>query len=201
MNEKTDVLIVGAGPTGLTLAAGLLSRGVRVRVVDRAERASPHSKAITLWPRSFEVFETLGVGRELYDRSVKLAATNYYTGDRHIGRLRMRPLAGTRFPVPVSLPQVTTEEVLREAVGRHGCRIEFGSRLARLGSQLQFLVADQQFEQLAPLGIQSGDLFIKFLHFFSPFPCFLFSANKARTSSLESCSSFFSISRTRSSLP
>ncbi|MER6081407.1 FAD-dependent monooxygenase [Streptomyces sp. NPDC001833] len=129
MSEKTDVLIVGAGPTGLTLAAGLLSRGVRVRVIDRAERASPHSKAITLWPRSFEVFETLGAGRELYDRGVKLAATNYYTGDRHIGRLRMRPLAGTRFPVPVSLPQVTTEEVLREAVGRHGGRIEFGSRL------------------------------------------------------------------------
>ena len=126
MTEETDVLIVGAGPTGLTLAGGLLSRGVRVCLIDRAERASPHSKAITLWPRAFEVFEALGVGRELYDRSVKLAATNYYTGNRHIGRLRMRPLAGTRFPVPVSLPQATTEDVLREMVRRRGGRIEFG---------------------------------------------------------------------------
>jgi 2-polyprenyl-6-methoxyphenol hydroxylase-like FAD-dependent oxidoreductase len=129
VTEETEVLIVGAGPTGLTLAGGLLRRGVRVRVVDRAERAGPHSKAITLWPRAFEVFEALGAGQELYDRSVKLSATNYYTGERHIGRVRMRPLRGTRFPVPVSLPQATTEQVLREVVRRNGGRVEFGKRL------------------------------------------------------------------------
>lgn len=129
MTEETEVLIVGAGPTGLTLAGGLLRRGVRVRLIDRAERASPHSKAITLWPRAFETFEALGAGQELYDRSVKLSATNYYTGDRHIGRVRMRPLRGTRFPIPVSLPQATTEQVLREVVQRSGGHIEFGKCL------------------------------------------------------------------------
>ena len=130
MTEETDVLVVGAGPSGLTLAGGLLLRGLRVRVIDQAERASPHSKAITLWPRTFEAFEPLGVGRELYDLSVKIAATNYYTGDRHIGRVRILPLAGTRYPVPVSMPQDVTERFLREAVERLGGRIEYGRRLA-----------------------------------------------------------------------
>ena len=131
----TEVLVVGAGPTGLTLAAGLLRRGVRVRVIDRAERASPHSKAITLWPRALEVFETLGVGQEMYDRGVKLVATSYYTGNRRIGRIRMRPLAGTRFQVPISLPQTSTEQLLREAVVKAGGSIEFGLGLESLSQE------------------------------------------------------------------
>jgi 2-polyprenyl-6-methoxyphenol hydroxylase-like FAD-dependent oxidoreductase len=139
--EETDVLVVGAGPTGLTLAGGLLKRGVRVRVVDRAERANPHSKAITLWPKTFEAFEPLGVGRELYDASVRLAATNYYTAGRKIGRIRMLPLAGTRFPVPVSMPQDTTERALREALGRFGGEVEFGSRLESLAQDAEGVTA------------------------------------------------------------
>ncbi|RKN47022.1 FAD-dependent monooxygenase [Streptomyces hoynatensis] len=131
----TEVLVVGAGPTGLTLAAGLLRRGVRVRVIDRAERASPHSKAITLWPRALEIFETMGIGQEMYDRGVKLVATSYYTGNRRIGRIRMRPLAGTRFQVPISLPQTTTEELLREAVVKAGGSIEFGLALESLSQE------------------------------------------------------------------
>jgi 2-polyprenyl-6-methoxyphenol hydroxylase-like FAD-dependent oxidoreductase len=125
----TEVLVVGAGPTGLTLAAGLLRRGIRVRIIDKADRASPHSKAITLWPRALEAFQSLGIGKAMFDLGVKLAATSYYTGDRRIGRVRMRTLAGTRFPVPITLPQVVTERLLRDVVAEAGAEIEFGRAL------------------------------------------------------------------------
>jgi len=125
----TDVLVVGAGPTGLTLAAGLLGRGVRVRVIDRADRANPHSKAVILWPRALEVFQALGVGQQMFDQGVRFIASSYYTGGRLIGRLRMRPLTGTRFPLAVSLPQSDTEALVRAEVERRGGVIEFGTGL------------------------------------------------------------------------
>ncbi|AGL13746.1 FAD-dependent monooxygenase [Actinoplanes sp. N902-109] len=135
MTEQTDVLVVGAGPTGLTLAAGLLRRGVRVRLLDRADHASPHSKAITLWPVTLETFERLGVGQRVYDQAVKINATNYYSGDRLVGRVAMRPMSGTRFPRPLSLPQTTTEQILRQAVTRLGGRIEFGRAVTAFEQQ------------------------------------------------------------------
>jgi 2-polyprenyl-6-methoxyphenol hydroxylase-like FAD-dependent oxidoreductase len=133
----TEVLVVGAGPTGLTLAAGLLQRGVRVRVIDKTGGPGTwgkgsHSRAITLWPRALEAFQSLGVGTALYERGVKLAAANYYTDGRRVGRIRLRPLSHTRFPVPVTLPQSTTERVLRDAVGAAGGRIEFNRSLETL---------------------------------------------------------------------
>ena len=57
----TDVLVVGAGPTGLTLALDLVRRGVGVRIVDKADRFSVGSRGDGLSPRTLEVFEDLGV--------------------------------------------------------------------------------------------------------------------------------------------
>jgi 2-polyprenyl-6-methoxyphenol hydroxylase-like FAD-dependent oxidoreductase len=133
----TEVLVVGAGPTGLTLAAGLLRRGIRVRIIEKADSANEagHSKAITLWPRALEAFQTLGVGTVMFDLGVKPAATSYYSGGRRIGRMRMRPLADTRFPVPISLPQATTERVLRQVVEEAGGKIEFGRTLESLATE------------------------------------------------------------------
>ncbi|NYI04905.1 FAD-dependent monooxygenase [Allostreptomyces psammosilenae] len=132
MAKETEVLVVGAGPTGLTLAAGLLRRGIRVRIIDQAARSNPHSKAVTLWPRAIEVFDALGVGDRIFGMGVKLSATSYWTRDRQIGRVPLRPLQHTRYPVPISLPQNQTEAVLRDVVTEAGGRIEFGRRLASL---------------------------------------------------------------------
>jgi 2-polyprenyl-6-methoxyphenol hydroxylase-like FAD-dependent oxidoreductase len=131
-DTRARVLVVGAGPTGLMLAASLLRRGIAVRIVDRADRANPHSKAVILWPRALEAFQSIGVGQEMFERGVKFVASTYYTGPRLIGRLKMRPLKGTRFPLAVSLPQSTTESILRAEVERLGGRIEFARHLTSL---------------------------------------------------------------------
>jgi len=56
-----DVLVVGAGPTGLTMAAELARHGVRCRIVDKAPAASDRSKAVAVHARSLEVFEAMGL--------------------------------------------------------------------------------------------------------------------------------------------
>ena len=58
---QTDVLVVGAGPTGLTLACDLARRGVAVRIVDRAQEFPGGSRGKGLSPRSLEVFDDLAV--------------------------------------------------------------------------------------------------------------------------------------------
>ena len=64
MSSRSDVLVVGAGPTGLTLACLLLQRGIDVRVVDRLPAAADVTKAMVIWSRSLEVCCNLACGRE-----------------------------------------------------------------------------------------------------------------------------------------
>ncbi len=59
---KTEVLIAGAGPVGLTLAAELTRYGVSVRVVDKAPRRSDKSKALAVWSRTLELLDRTGCG-------------------------------------------------------------------------------------------------------------------------------------------
>lgn len=71
--DSPEVLIVGAGPVGITLACELLQQGVRIRLIDRRARideSDPHSKGILVWPRSLEVLRRIGV-------SERLAATGH----------------------------------------------------------------------------------------------------------------------------
>ncbi len=61
MNEKLDVLIVGAGPTGLVMAHELARDGVGCRIIDKSAHASTHSKAIAIHARTLEVFELMTI--------------------------------------------------------------------------------------------------------------------------------------------
>jgi 2-polyprenyl-6-methoxyphenol hydroxylase-like FAD-dependent oxidoreductase len=122
------VLVVGAGPVGLTLGAELLRRGVGVRLVDQADRPNPHAKAIILWPRGIEALSRIGAAEEIVARGHVIRAQNYSSGPRRLARTRFDRLSGTRYPYALSLPQEQTEEVLRERFLALGGTIEFGVR-------------------------------------------------------------------------
>lgn len=70
----TEVLIVGAGPTGLTLAHELLCQGVQVRLIEKEPTASQNAKALGVWARTLELFARTGTGivEEMLERGVKL---------------------------------------------------------------------------------------------------------------------------------
>ncbi|MBT2233302.1 FAD-dependent oxidoreductase [Nonomuraea sp. NEAU-A123] len=133
MTEKTDVLIVGGGPTGLTLAVDLARRGVACRIVEQAPEPSGGSKGKGLQPRTQEVFDDLGV----IDRV--LAATTLYPPLRvRIGRVpvyqgRMHKLTAPTDAVPYPMvmmhPQWRTEAVLRERLAELGGKVEQGVAL------------------------------------------------------------------------
>lgn len=137
--------MAGAGPTGLTLAIELLRRDVSALIVDRAPQANPHAKAVVLWPRAMEAFGRLGIIDRLLDIAIPITAANYYAGGRRIARITFKPLPGTRYGVPVSVPQNITEDLLRLAFVEAGGSVEYGRALLdieRDGSTVMARLAD-----------------------------------------------------------
>jgi len=80
--HETDVLIVGAGPTGLTLACELLRRGVGCRIVDKAASPATTSRALGLQPRTLELFDAMGVIDRVLATGGPVTDANLYAGDR-----------------------------------------------------------------------------------------------------------------------
>ena len=80
--NNTDVLIVGAGPSGLTLAASLVSRGIATTVVDRQAAGANTSRAAVINARSLEVLEDLDVARRVTD--LRAWTTAWQAEDRRL---------------------------------------------------------------------------------------------------------------------
>src|SRR5260221_14033105 len=122
-----DVLVVGAGPTGLTLAAELAAFGVRTRLIDRGPDRVHESRALAIQPRTLEVLAGLGIAGELIaggNRAVQLRM--------HVpGRVRGGPmfdlgLDDTAYPYLLFLSQAETARVLGENLAAAGVVVERG---------------------------------------------------------------------------
>lgn len=123
-----DVLVVGAGPTGLTAACEAVRHGLTVRIVDRKPHRSTFSKALVAHARTLEVFESMGVAKAVVAQGVPFAALNPRAGAR--GRARRIDLLGlpwgdTAYPYWLSIPQYATERVLEEHLGLLGVRVDW----------------------------------------------------------------------------
>ena len=97
-SNDTDVLIVGAGPTGLTLAASLISRGIRTTVVDSQAAGAHTSRAAVVNARTLEVLEGLDVARRLVKEGIQAPRFTIRDGARTLIADRLQH-AADRLPV------------------------------------------------------------------------------------------------------
>lgn len=121
----TEVLIVGAGPTGTALAIALQQAGVAHLLVDKLEQGQNTSRAAVIHAHTLEMLEELGVSGELAKRGMKLA--NFVIRDRNrpLVRLRFDQLPST-YRYLLMLPQNETEKVLVERLAELGGSIQRG---------------------------------------------------------------------------
>ena len=75
-----NVLIVGAGPVGLTMAIELARYGVSLRIIDKAPTRTDKSKAVAVWSRSLELLERAGLASALVEAGVRVKAANITNG-------------------------------------------------------------------------------------------------------------------------
>jgi 2-polyprenyl-6-methoxyphenol hydroxylase-like FAD-dependent oxidoreductase len=123
--ERCDVLVVGAGPTGLTLALALAAWGVSVRLVDAAGDRVHESRALGVQPRTLEVLRPLGGATPLVERG-NPAVRLRLTAGRRVARVPLFDLGldDTAFPYLLFVSQAETEAVLAERLAGRGRRAE-----------------------------------------------------------------------------
>ena len=129
----TQVLIVGAGPTGLVLALWLTRLGVAVRIVDRADGPATASRAIGVQPRTFELHRQVGVADAVLAGGVEVAGVNLWVGGRRVARVPLEHAGRglTPYPSIVMLPQDEHERVLIGALEALGVAVERRTELRR----------------------------------------------------------------------
>jgi 2-polyprenyl-6-methoxyphenol hydroxylase-like FAD-dependent oxidoreductase len=137
LRQSSNVLIVGAGPTGLTLTHELLRQGVQVRLIDKAPRASQNTKALGVWPRTLELFARTGteIVEEMLEQGVKTPTFHVWSGGARLIRLDfVHRLAGP-YSFALMIPQAETEALLTRNVLELGGTIERGTELVSLRQQ------------------------------------------------------------------
>ncbi len=120
----TDVLVVGAGPTGLTLAASLIERGIATTVVDRQSAGANTSRAAVVNARSLEVLAGLDVARRLVKEGVQAPLFSIRDRRRTLIPIDFSALP-TDYPYSLMVPQSTTERLLLDRL------IELGGSVLR----------------------------------------------------------------------
>jgi 2-polyprenyl-6-methoxyphenol hydroxylase-like FAD-dependent oxidoreductase len=129
-----DVLIVGAGPTGLTLACELAVRGVRCRVIDRADQFFGGSRADGIQPRTMEVFADIGIIEPILASGDLGIVMRAYQGDEVVWEGQMakpaEPTPSVPYPNIWFVPQFRTEEILRDRLASLGTHVELSTELA-----------------------------------------------------------------------
>ncbi|GAA3625849.1 2-polyprenyl-6-methoxyphenol hydroxylase-like FAD-dependent oxidoreductase [Lentzea atacamensis] len=123
-----DVAVVGAGPTGLWLAAELRLGGASVTVLESRVERDPNSKALTIHPRTLEVLDSRGVAEPFLDEGIRIP-------DGHFAGLTQRldfSVLDTPFPFTLVLVQARTEELLEDRARRMGATIRRGCEVTGL---------------------------------------------------------------------
>ncbi|MCL6732903.1 FAD-dependent monooxygenase [Streptomyces neyagawaensis] len=121
----TPVLVVGAGPTGLSAACALWDLGVPCRVVDRRPGPGIAPKGLVLWSGALECLDRLGVAEKLTGTALPLAGASYWSKGRKLAGVRFGGLTGTAFPGPLCVPQPVTERALLERLTELGGTVEW----------------------------------------------------------------------------
>lgn len=133
MNE-TQILIVGAGPTGLALALFLARSGVTPRIIDKNSGPGQASRAMAVQARTLEFYRQLGFAEEVVQKGIPIEAIHLRAHGRVVSEIRIADLGEGMSPYPyvLSFPQDDHERLLIEHLKNAGVEVEWNTELTQL---------------------------------------------------------------------
>ena len=126
--EKTDILIVGAGPVGLFLANECARRGLGFRIVETRSCQSEHSKALAIFPRTLEIFDMAGLVDPFLEQANRVTSVVVQAHQHPLAHVHFAP-AESPYPFIGMVPQDVTERLLVEHLRRAGGMVEYETTL------------------------------------------------------------------------
>ena len=128
---KTEVLIVGAGPTGLALALWLTRLGVAVRIIDQNAEAAPYSRALGVQARTLEFYRQLGFAQRAVDAGVEVVAINLWAGGKRRAHVPIGAVGEglTPYPYLLDFAQDRHERLLIDELHELGVSVERSTAL------------------------------------------------------------------------
>jgi 2-polyprenyl-6-methoxyphenol hydroxylase-like FAD-dependent oxidoreductase len=129
----SEILVVGAGPVGLTMAAELTRHGASCRIIDRLAEQMPYCRAIGVTPRTLEVWDDIGVARDMIDAGLWLEGRRLIIDGQSP---RDERLEFSDLPyAELGLPQYETERLLNRHLNSFGIAVEHSVELAALSQR------------------------------------------------------------------
>jgi 2-polyprenyl-6-methoxyphenol hydroxylase-like FAD-dependent oxidoreductase len=131
--QKTEILIAGAGPTGLVLALWLTKLGVKVRIIDKAAEAGTTSRALAVQARTLEFYHQVGIDDAVIAGGVKVENLNMWVSGRRAATVHLRGIGEGLTPYAFALvfPQDAHERLLIERLSALGVQVERKMELLR----------------------------------------------------------------------
>jgi len=128
---STQVLIAGAGPTGLVLALWLTRMGISVRIIDKLEAPSTTTRAIVMQARNLEFYHQLGISHLAIRKGVAFNAVNLWAHGKKMGHLSLGDIGKNVSPYPYVLifPQDAQEQLLTAQLAKAGVTVDRGTEL------------------------------------------------------------------------
>jgi 3-(3-hydroxy-phenyl)propionate hydroxylase len=111
-----DVVVVGAGPVGLTMALSLAQQGIKVVLLDDNNQVGVGSRAICFAKRTLEIFDKLGVAKPMIEKGVQWNVGRIFFQEKEIDRFDLSPEKLSKYPAFINLQQYYVEQYLIEAV-------------------------------------------------------------------------------------
>ena len=139
----TDVLVVGAGPTGLMLANQLGRRGIRTMIIDRHAGPSLQTRALGVQARTLEIYSHLGIVERALDLGKRSTGANLWTQGRPAARVPLGDIGRELSPYPfiLILGQDDNERLLGEALRNWGLSVQWNTELVGLTQEADHVTA------------------------------------------------------------
>jgi 2-polyprenyl-6-methoxyphenol hydroxylase-like FAD-dependent oxidoreductase len=130
---KTDVLIVGAGPTGLALAVQLIRYGIDFVIIDKKETTTPYSKAIGVQARTLEIYDQIGLAENLVSRGWVANKVRLVEGGEIRGQIDLDEFGKGMSPFPflLILEQGKHESILYDFIRSNGRDVRWQAELLK----------------------------------------------------------------------